>query len=175
MSSDTIADLDRMKALAAYDLFNPDLSAELQKICRASAERLAMPLTAVQAVLDTATATLATNAGAADFLTAIGGSPNELSFCPHVVTDGVPYVRPDLVEEDEHRLNPAVRAGLVRAYAGVPVVLPGGHILGSHCVMAPERHEFTDADLAEISRSAEQVAEVVARFPAPGAQPSRPA
>ncbi len=165
MPTDTIADLGRMRALAAYDLFNPDLAAELQEICKASAERLDVPLTAVQVVLDTATATLATNAGAADFLSAIGGSPNELSFCPHVVTDAAPYVRPDLAGEDEHRANPAVRAGLVRAYAGAPVVLPDGHILGSHCVMAPERHEFTDEDIAELGRAAAEVAEAVARFP----------
>lgn len=169
MPTDTIADLDRIRALAAYDLFNPELAAELQDICRASAERLDVPLTAVQAVLDTATATLATNAGAADFLSAIGGSPNELSFCPHVVADAAPYVRPDLAEEEEHRMNPAVRAGLVRAYAGAPVVLPGGHILGSHCVMVPEAHEFSDDDIAEIRRSADQVADAVARFPLPAA------
>ncbi|GAA2600568.1 hypothetical protein GCM10010435_94930 [Winogradskya consettensis] len=167
MTTDTaaLADLDRLTAMAAYDLFNPDLTAELEEICRDSAERLELPLSAVQAVLDTATATMATNAGEADFLSVIGGSPNELSFCPHVVVDAAPYVCGDLTEDDEYRNNPAVRGGLVRAYAGVPLVLPDGHILGSHCVMTPERHDFTDADLAEISQAAALASDAISRYP----------
>ncbi|MFI5933963.1 GAF domain-containing protein [Actinoplanes sp. NPDC051494] len=169
MTTDTakLADLERLRAMAAYDLFHPELIAELEEICRESAERLDMPLSAVQAVLDTATATMATNAGEADFLSVIGGSPNELSFCPHVVLDEAPYVREDLAEDDEHRFNPAVRAGLVRSYAGAPLVLPDGHIVGSHCVMAPGRHAFSDADIAEITAAAGRAAEAISRFPQP--------
>ena len=166
MSSDTdvLADLDRMQAMAAYDLFNPELARELAAICRRSAERLDMPLTAVQAVLDTATATIATNAGAADFLTALGGAPNEMSFCPAVVIDAAPYVCDDLTGARQHAGNPAVRAGLVRSYAGVPLVLPSGDILGSHCVMGPEAHAFSDADIAELTSAAADVVETIGRY-----------
>ena len=119
------------------------------------------------AVLDTATATLATNAGEGDFLAALGGSPNEFSFCPHVVIDRAPYVEGDLASVPEHASNPAVRGGLVRSYAGVPLVLPTGEVLGSHCVMAPETHEFTDAELAELTRAADEVMTVIERYETP--------
>ena len=164
---EVLADVDRLRAIAAYDLFNPDLAAELQEICQETAERLGAPMTAVQAVLDTATATLATNAGEGDFLAALGGSPNEFSFCPHVVIDRAPYVEGDLASVPAHAGNPAVRGGLVRSYAGVPLVLPTGEVLGSHCAMAPETHEFTDAELAELTRAAGEVMTVIERYETP--------
>ncbi|MBN2448160.1 MAG: GAF domain-containing protein [Phycisphaerae bacterium] len=161
-----LADLDRLTAMAAYNLFDSDLAVELQQICQQSAERLNMPMSAVQAVLDTATATLATNAGEADFLSAIGGAPNEFAFCPRVVIDAAPYTRADLTKDAEHDHNPAVTAGLIRSYAGVPLVLPSGHILGSHCVMASTTQTFTDADITDLSESAAQIVKTICRYSA---------
>ena len=158
---DVLADLERLRAIASYDLFNPGLTIELQEICRRTAERLGVPMTAVQAVLDTATATLATNAGEGDFLAALGGAPNEFSFCPRVVLDRAPYVRSDLTAVPEHAANPGVRGGLVRSYAGVPLILPTGAVLGSHCVMTPDTHEFSGEELSELTRSANEVMAVI--------------
>ncbi|WP_433089158.1 GAF domain-containing protein [Dactylosporangium sp. CA-052675] len=154
--SEKIANLERMRALAAYDLFDPGLGERLQAICRRSAERLGMPIAAVQAVLDTATATLAATAtiGASDdehLMVATGGGPNEFAFCPQVLLDDAPFVADDLARHPIHGANPIVRAGLIRSYAGVPLRLPSGHILGSHCVMGGEPHAFTGADLAELA------------------------
>ena len=161
---DVLADLDRLTAVAAYDLFNPDLAAELREICRDNADELDMPVSAVQAVLDTATATLATSGGDGDFLSDLGGAPNELSLCPNVVIDKKPYVRDDLKADPEHRKNPGVRAGLIRCYAGVPLVLPTGHVLGSYCVMGTEPHNFTEDEIIEMTRTADRVVDTIRHF-----------
>ncbi|WP_067501079.1 GAF domain-containing protein [Actinoplanes sp. TFC3] len=163
-----LAGLDRLTAMAAYDLFDPELAAELQQICRRSAERLNMPFSAAQAVLDTATATLATNAGEADSLSPLGGSPNELTFCCQVVLDKAPYLCEDLARDPEWTAHPAVAAGLVRAYAGVPLVLPSGYTLGSHCVMAPDIRGFTDEDVRHLTAAATQIVDLISRYPHPG-------
>nr|BFE58033.1 hypothetical protein GCM10020063_025590 [Dactylosporangium thailandense] len=160
--SEQIANLERMRGLATYDLFHPGLGERLQAICRHSAERLGMPIAAVQAVLDTATATLAATAtiGASDgehLLVATGGGPNEFAFCPQVVLDGAPFIAEDLAQDPAHSANPIVRAGLIRSYAGVPLRLPAGHVLGSHCVMGGEPHAFTDADLADLTTAGDEV------------------
>ena len=164
---DVLAAVDRLRAIAAYDLFHPDLAAELQQICEATAARLGAPMTAVQAVLDTATATLATNAGEGDFLAALGGSPNEFSFCPQVVIDRAPFVRDDLAAVPAYADNPGVRAGLVRSYAGTPLILPTGEVLGSHCAMSPQTHTFTEGELATLAEAAAKVMTVIARYKKP--------
>ena len=164
---DVLAAVDRLRAIAAYDLFNPDITAELQQICQATAAQLGAPMTAVQAVLDTATATLATNAGEGDFLAALGGSPNEFSFCPQVVIDRAPLVCDDLAAVPEYADNPGVRAGLVRSYAGTPLILPTGEILGSHCAMTIQTHTFTDGELATLTGSAAKIMTVIARYKKP--------
>lgn len=162
-----LGDLDRLTAMASYDLFNADLADELREICRGEADDLRMPVTAVQAVLDTATAPLATNGGEGDFLAHTGGSPNEMALCPNVVAERAPFVREDLKQDPEHRDNPAVRAGLLRSYAGVPLVLPSGHVLGSFCVMGKEPHDFTDDEIAEMTRAADRVVETLRHYARP--------
>jgi GAF domain-containing protein len=124
-----------------------------------------MPVTAVQAVLDTATATLATNGGeSSDFLATVGGAPNEMTLCPKVVTGRAPYVRDDLAADPEYQDNPAVRAGVFRSYAGVPLILPSGHILGSFCVWGREPHDFSDDETEEMTRAADRVVQTLRHY-----------
>lgn len=153
MHSDPVANLHRMRTLAGYDLFDPDLATDLRTVCRQTAERLGVAVAAVQVVLDTATAVIATNGGDTDFLTLIGGGPNELSLCPNVVITRAPYIIDDLTAHTLHASNPAVQAGLLRSYAGVPLTLDG-EIIGSHCVMDPEPRQFSEADITELTTAA---------------------
>lgn len=154
MHPDPVANLHRMHTLAGYDLFHPDLATDLQAICRQTAQRLGVAVAAVQVVLDTATAVIATNGGDTDFLTPVGGGPNELSLCPNVVITRAPYIIDDLSTHTLHATNPGVQAGLLRSYAGVPLTVADGEIIGSHCVMDPEPHHFTDADITELTTAA---------------------
>ena len=160
--SDEVVNLDRLRSIAAYDLFNSDLAAELAEICARSAAELAMPTAAVQAVLDTATATIASNDAA---LAAAGGVANEVSICPEVITTSAAVVIDDLSGHLGHRDNPFVRAGLVRSYAGIPLRLPDGHLLGSHCVLSAEPHHFTDNDIRALTANSLDVIAAITAHP----------
>lgn len=160
-----LADLRRIQAIASYDLFNPRLGEELRVICRHTAAALRMPTAAVHAVLDTATACIATNGGPEDFLSTLGGAPNEMAICPTVVVTGLPLAIGDLRATPQFAGNPAVAGGLIRAYAGVPLVTEPGQIIGSHCVMSPRVREFTDQDLDDLAAGATEVMAVFERYP----------
>jgi GAF domain-containing protein len=161
--SEAVANLDRMRELAGYDLFNTDLAEELGTICERTAERSDMPVAAVQAVLDTATATLASSHRDHP-LASTGGGPNELAFCPQVVIHDGPFVVDDLRDDPVHCGNPVVVAGLVRSYAGVPLRLPSGQVLGSHCVVSDEPHAFTERDLDILREAGDEVVEAIRRY-----------
>jgi PAS domain S-box-containing protein len=62
-------------------------------------------------------------------------SPLDSSVCRHVVTRGEPLVIEDAREHPLVHDNPAVRAGRVVAYLGIPLVSPGGHPLGTLCLI----------------------------------------
>jgi diguanylate cyclase (GGDEF)-like protein len=57
--------------------------------------------------------------------------PDELSFCAYVVAMGATLEVPDATEHPVFRDNPAVQAGAIRAYLGVPLLDEDGFVLGS--------------------------------------------
>jgi GAF domain-containing protein len=57
-----------------------------------------------------------------------------------------------------------VSAGIIRAYAGVPLELPSGHVLGSHCVMSVTPRAFTEADVATLRAAGEDVIAAICRY-----------
>ena len=159
-----VANLERMQAIARYDLFHPELLAALQAVCRRTADRLQVSLVAVQAVLDTATAVLATNGGTGDYLSPLGGAPNELSLCPNVVATRAPYVIDDLGADPVHADNPGVRMGLIGAYAGIPLTLPTGEVIGTYCAMHPGQRPFTADDLEELTAAGTEALALIRRY-----------
>src|SRR4051794_15276307 len=73
--------------------------------------------------------------------------PDELSFCAYVVAQGVPLEVPDTLEHPVFRENPAVAAGAIRSYLGVPLIDEDGFVLGSLGVFDDEPREFTATEL----------------------------
>ena len=65
------------------------------------------------------------------------GTPRDMSFCRHVVeSDGTRVlVVPDATIHPYFASNPLVQQGLVRSYAGAPLVTPEGHVLGTLCII----------------------------------------
>ncbi len=66
--------------------------------------------------------------------------------CTRVAETRKPLAVPDLLA------HPAYRTGLlaahgVRFYAGVPLLLPDGEVLGAFCIMGPEIHAATPAEM----------------------------
>jgi len=164
MHTADITNPQRMRGLAAYDLFNPELKRKLAAVCQRTAGHLDIQTAMVTAVLDSATAFVATNHHEDGIPVDIGDAPNEISLCPNVVRTREPYVVDDLTTHPAHATNLLVKAGVVRAYAGVPVILPSGDVLGSFSVACPELRHFTDADIAELAATVEEIVQLIGEY-----------
>jgi diguanylate cyclase (GGDEF)-like protein len=78
--------------------------------------------------------------------------PDELSFCAYVVAMRTPLQVPDAQGHPVFADNPAVVAGAIRSYLGVPLIDEDGFVLGSLGVFDDVVREFSagDLDLLEI-------------------------
>jgi DNA-binding NtrC family response regulator len=75
-------------------------------------------------------------------------TPREVSFCGHVVADGLPLVVPDALADPRFSDNPLVLAEPpVRFYAGMPLTNDQGHTLGTLCVVDHRPREVTREQL----------------------------
>jgi GAF domain-containing protein len=158
----SLSDRERLAAISAYDLFSPALRAELNALCAASAARLGQPTSVAMAVLDGAQAVLGGH-GLTGTLAASDGSPVEWSFCATVARTGRPYLVEDAVMDPARADNPLVVHEGLRSYAGVPLVLPSGHVLGAHCVQGPEPHWLEPEDLNELTATAARIVALLGR------------
>jgi two-component system, NtrC family, sensor kinase len=63
-------------------------------------------------------------------------TPRSVSFCAHTLGTGRTLVVGDTQADPRFKDNPAVvNEPRVRFYAGAPIVAPGGHVLGTVCVI----------------------------------------
>lgn len=152
---------DRLQAVAEYDIHHPGLGARLDDLCRRTSEWMGM-VVAVTAVLDSAMVVL--GSAGPDAPEAGSGMPAEWSFCQVVVAERRPYVVPDAAIDPAHRDTPTAHKG-VRAYAGLPLLLAGGHALGACCVLGREPHEFSNAELAALRTTADAALAMIEGYP----------
>lgn len=78
-------------------------------------------------------------------------TPLSHSFCQHVVTSAEPLIVNDAREHPLVRDNRAVPELGVIAYAGLPLVTPDGHVLGSFCAIDTKPRQWSQNDLAILS------------------------
>ena len=157
-----IADIDRIRVIAGLDLRHPQLRAELDAITTRTANRLGLPISLASIVLDTAQF-LAGSHGVGGWIAEAEGTPVEWSFCAQTVASGAPYVVPDAATDPLQSGNPLVTEDGIRSYAGFPVTVDGA-VLGAHCVIGTEPHDFTTADLAWLEQSAKEISELLQRY-----------
>jgi hypothetical protein len=114
-------------------------------------------------------------------LAAVGAMPRAWSLCHHAASAEAPLVVSDAREHPALAANPAVAMNLVRAYAGVPIEVPGFGAVGTVCVVSQEPRAFTQGDLAILELGARLAgARLARRFeqlppPALGVPPTPPA
>jgi PAS domain S-box-containing protein len=74
-------------------------------------------------------------------------APFSNSICQHVVATGEPLAAGNLHEHPDLKDNGAVTEDGVTAYAGVPIRLRRGQVVGVFCVVDSEEREWTDDDM----------------------------
>jgi GAF domain-containing protein len=151
----------RIRRIATYDLFHPQLRERLDAVAEAGAHRLGTPVSLVSVVLDSSQFVLGSY-GLAPWAAEAGGIPAEWALCSHTVLTGAPYRVFDGTTDPEHRDNPLLAVTGVRSYAGVPLRDGDGIVLGAHCVLDLAARTFTDDDVAALEENAGHVMRILA-------------
>jgi len=81
----------------------------------------------------------------------------DVSFCQHILPGKRPLVVEDARLDPRFLSNPLVLTGQVIFYAGVPLTLPGGQVLGSLCVIDQEPRQISEQTMGALEVLGRQV------------------
>lgn len=74
------------------------------------------------------------------------------SFCGHAIVQPSLFVVPDARVDERFVDNPAVTGDpYVRFYAGAPLVMPGGHAVGTLCIIDRRSRKMDEVELSILS------------------------
>jgi serine phosphatase RsbU (regulator of sigma subunit) len=138
-----LGDLDRLSALSRTGLLDSPAEPGFDRLTRLASRLLRAPVSLVSLVDDRRQF----------FKSALGleegvrETPLSHSFCQHVVSSGEPLVVDDALTDARVAGNLAIAELGVRAYAGVPLVLPSGAVIGSFCVIDHVARTWTEEDV----------------------------
>jgi GAF domain-containing protein len=160
---DRLAEPSRLAELARYDLSSDVLRAALDEVAKRSAKLLEAPVSLVS-VLGADAQQIVGSFGLGDWVAAAQGAPAEWAVCSRTVLNREPYCVADFSDDPVHAANPFLASTGLRSYLGVPLAVPGGVMLGAHCVVDTRRRIYTDVDLAVLGDSADEAVEALLRF-----------
>ena len=86
-----------------------------------------------------------------------GRTPVKETFCQHVVRSGEPLVVEDAREHELTKGLAAVKSGKALAYAGVPLTLHGGFVVGTLCVVDAKPRAWKRDDVSILEDLAQSV------------------
>jgi diguanylate cyclase (GGDEF)-like protein len=138
-----VADPDRLAALASYRLGGHAGDADLDAVVAYMARALDAPIAVINLVGPDLQCFPAEIGVGAPF----SHVPDELSFCAYVVAAGEPLEVSDALAHPVFADNPAVAAGVIRSYLGVPLIDEDGFVLGSLGVFDDDVRSFAGGDL----------------------------
>ncbi|MEX5717696.1 GAF domain-containing SpoIIE family protein phosphatase [Geodermatophilus maliterrae] len=140
---DVAADPGRLAAVRLTQLLDAEGEESFDRLTRIAQRLTGAPL-AFMTVVDDARSYWLSSQGLPP------GSPTENtveeSFCQYVL-DGEPLALADVTADERTAGNPSITGMGVRAWAGFPVRLPDGQVLGSFCVVDTTVHRWTAEDV----------------------------
>jgi len=143
----------RLSALCGYQVLDTAFDPDFDDIARLAAEICGTPISLVSLV----------DADRQWFKACVGLEVGEThrddAFCAHAILnpDDVMVV-PDALADDRFASNPLVMTDpFIRFYAGVPLVSPGGHAIGTLCVLDRVTRVLTDEQLDSLRALGRQV------------------
>ena len=153
--SNPLADPVRVAALRGTGLIGGQKVEAFDRLANLAATFVKAPMAMVTLLDGTHLHTLS-RVGPAD-LAKGPRAPVKDTFCRHVVAAGEPLVIGDAREHEPTSGLASVKSGKVLAYAGLPLALPGGHVLGTLCVADAKPRAWKPDELAVLEALAQSV------------------
>ena len=157
----SLADPDRLVALAATGLPDAEPDPALDRLTRLVQRCLNVPV-ALVSLVEEHRQVFPSQQGLAEPWCSLGETPLSHSFCQYVVTREAPLVVADAREDSLVRDNGAVADLGVISYLGVPLRTPDGHTIGSLCAIDGSPRNWTDGDLEAMEALAEATMSAIA-------------
>jgi signal transduction histidine kinase len=132
---------DRLAALQRYDVLDTPAEEQFERIVRLAARWFDVPISLVTLLSENRL-----------WFKACKGldrceTTREVSFCKHNIYDEEVLVVEDATQDPRFRDNPMVTGPpRIRFYAGAPLIAPGGHVVGSLCVVDTEPRDAEAMD-----------------------------
>ena len=126
------AERERLAALAQYDILDTSPERAFDSITQLAAELFEVPV-ALTGFIEESRHWFKARVG-----TQLSENPRNESFCDRTIAQPDVLVVPDALEDERFRALPVVQAGLVRFYAGAPLITPTGQAVGTLCLLDPE-------------------------------------
>src|SRR4051812_1058773 len=154
--SDPLADPIRLAMLRSTGLLGTPHEAAFDRLAGLARKLLKAPVGMVS-LLDDTHLHVKSCVGLPDLAEA-GRVPVTESFCQHVVITERALVVEDAREHELTRELAIVKSGMALAYAGVPLVLPGGFVVGTLSVVDSEPRAWTPEEVESLQDLAASVA-----------------
>jgi len=142
----------RLDALAATGVLDTPPEEDLDGLTRLAADILGVPI-ALISIVDAERQWFKSRYGLD-----VPETPRDVSFCGHVVAEGEALVVRDALCDERFADNPLVTGEpRVRFYAGVPLRLDDGHVLGTLCAIDHTPRELEPGQRRQLATLARQV------------------
>jgi hypothetical protein len=149
-----VTEPSRLAAVHATGLLDAPPDPALDRLARLAARLLDAPVGLITLV-DHDRQVLAGCIGLAEPWATRRETPISHSVCQHAVVSRAPLVVPDAREDPRLRDSLAVSELDVLAYAGIPLISPSGHVLGTLCVLDHRPRAWTAPQLEVLEDLAE--------------------
>jgi diguanylate cyclase (GGDEF)-like protein len=152
MSDPDVVEANRLQALEAYNVLDSESEDSFDRITRLASYALRVPI-ALVSLVDENRQWFKSRQG-------LGAeeTPRDISFCTHAIQKNCPLVVTDATQDQRFRNNPLVKGDPnIRFYAGMPLCTPGGHNIGTLCVIDTMPRELSAAEIDVLSDLAKLV------------------
>jgi diguanylate cyclase (GGDEF)-like protein len=154
-----VSDVARVRAVEAMGLtaLADTTDERLQQLCREAAKVFDVEMALVSFIFETKQCFKA-HYGLKGALAEQRSISLDQSFCRHTVEAAESLVVPDAQENPTFAANPLVQSGLVRGYAGVPLITPDGWVFGTLSLLDSEPLRLSGEQLERLRQLSLRVA-----------------
>lgn len=131
--SAAVNDPDRLRSLYDTGLLDSPPEATYDRLTRAAADALDAPFAAIS-LIDVDRQFFKSTVGMDGLSPGERQTPLDQSVCQYAVANGTPLILEDARVDPVFKNHPAVRAGAVVAYLGIPLIDPDDNAIGTLCV-----------------------------------------